>query len=334
MKYLLSIVVLSAVFTAGCRTVPMVRFVAGDDKIDVLVGQNHFTSYRCSETLTKPFLFPLNSPSGIAVNRSYPLAHIEGESTDHPHHTGLFFTYDNVNDEGFWNNTSSPPQIRHVRVTESAAGPGCGKLSTVMHWVGRGGNVLLVEKRDMFFRAGRDKYIVDFSIDLTACDEKVVFGDTKEGMFAIRVADWLKESGGSGEYVSSTGRKKEKNIWGTRARWVRLQGRKGDKVIGIVIANYPDSVNYPTYWHARGYVLFAANPLGRYVFEKSRQSENPQPFQLTLEPGRTAHFGFRVIIYEGAKTAEQIQRSLRSITKGSIKNINCRKTGQENENRN
>jgi len=286
----------------------MVRFVAGDDKIDVLVGQNHFTSYRCGDQLTKPILFPLRSPSGIEVNRSYPLAEVEGESRDHPHHTGLFFAYDDVNNEGFWNNTSSPPQIRHVKVLETAAGPGCGKLATLMHWVGKAGNVLLVEKREMFFRAGLDEYIIDFSIDLTACDRKVVFGDTKEGMFAIRVADWLTEKNGTGQYLSSDGRVNEENIWGTRAAWVRLQGRKNGKVIGIIIANHPDSVNYPTYWHARGYGLFSANPLGQYVFEQTRQKENPQRFQLTLEPGQTAHFGFRVIIYEGPRTPNQIQR--------------------------
>ena len=105
-KYLLSIVTVSAVFTAGCRTAPMVRFVPGDNRIDVLIGQNYFTSYRHGDRLTKPVLFPLRSPSGIQVNRSYPLAEVEGESRDHPHHTGLFFAYDDVNNEGFWNNTS------------------------------------------------------------------------------------------------------------------------------------------------------------------------------------------------------------------------------------
>jgi len=307
-KYLLHIVTVSALFTAGCRTAPTVRFVPGDNKIDVLIGQNHFTSYRYGGQLTKPVLFPLRSPSGIQVNRSYPLADVEGESKDHPHHAGLFFSYDNVNNEGFWNNTSSPPQIRHVKVTETTGGAGNGKLSTLMHWVGKAGNILLVEKRDMFFRAGVDEYIIDFSIDLTAYDRKVVFSDTKEGMFAIRVADWLREKGGTGRYLSSDGHTNEKNIWGTRAAWVRLQGQKNGKVIGIVIANHPASVNYPTYWHVRGYGLFSANPLGQYVFEKTLKQSNPRKFNLTLAPGQTAHFGFRVIIYEGPRTLDQIHK--------------------------
>jgi hypothetical protein len=296
---------MSLVFVAGCNTLPNVQFVPGDNKIDVMMGENHFTSYRYGDQLTKPILFPLRSPSGIPVNRSYPLADVEGESKDHPHHAGLFFTYDDVNNEGFWNNVTSPPQIKHIKVTEMTGGTGRGKLSTVMHWVGKTGDVLLVEKRDMIFCAGTDEYFIDFSIDLIAQDTKVVFGDTKEGMFGIRVADWLREVGGNGRYLSSEGNRNEKDIWGRRAEWVRLQGQKDGRTIGIVIVNKPNSVNYPTYWHARGYGLFAANPLGQYVFEKARGKENPQRFQLTLQAGQTAHFGFRVIIYEGQRPSSK-----------------------------
>lgn len=308
---LFTAITISLALVSGCNMQPQVQFVPGDNKIDVMVGQNHFTSYRYGDQLTKPILFPVCSPSGIPVNRSYPLAEVEGESKDHPHHTGLFFTYDEVNNEGFWNNVTSPPQIKHIKVTEMTGGSGRGKLSTVMQWVGKTGDVLLVEKRDMIFCAGTDEYFIDFSIDLIAQDTKVVFGDTKEGMFGIRVADWLREVGGSGRYLSSEGNRTEKNIWGRRTKWVCLQGEKDGRTIGIVIANHPTSVNYPTYWHARGYGLFAANPLGQYVFEKTRGKENPQRFQLELEPGQTAHFGFRVIIYEGSRTIDQIKRQTR-----------------------
>ena len=87
----------------------------------------------------------------------------------------------------------------------------------------------------------------------------------------------------------------------------RLQGKKGDKVVGIVILNHPTSVNYPTYWHARGYGLFSANPLGQKMFQDGRKQENSQAFGLTLEPGKSAKFAFRMIIYEGAKTPERIE---------------------------
>lgn len=316
MRYcLISLIAGLLAFVAGCQPGPRVEFVKADNKIDVVIGGKPFTSYRYEENLTKPILYPVRSPSGILVNRSYPLAQVEGESTDHPHHTGIFFTYDKVNDDGFWNNTTSPPQIKHTKVTKMKDGYGKGKLSTLMDWIGKSGQVLLEEKRSMVFLAGKDEYAIDFSIDLAAKDKKVVFEDTKEGMFAIRVAHWLKEKGGSGKYLSCNGDETEKNVWGKRARWVRMQGQKEGKTIGIAILNHPESVNYPTYWHVRGYGLFSANPLGQYVFQKSRGQENPQAFGLTLEPGEVAHFGFRMVIYEGDRMKEQLEQKFKKFAK-------------------
>lgn len=319
-------------FAGGCQTGPKVAFVRGDNKIDVIIGGEHFTSYLYGGEhyklvngadkhdkgfLAKPVLFPVNTPSGIGVNRGYPLLEVESEEKDHPHQVGIFFACDKVNGDGFWENTTSLPQIRHVKVTKMKPGTGKGTLSTVMHWVGKSGRTLLEENRDMVFAAGEDEYTIDFSINLTAQDSKVVFEDTKEGMFAIRVADWLREDDGSGNYLSSNGDKSpvNKNIWGKRAQWVRLQGEKDGKTTGIAIFNHPTSVNYPTYWHARPYGLFSANPLGQYDFEKKRNPESAKPLNFALEPGETAHFGFRTIIYEGDRTKDQLERRFREFIK-------------------
>jgi len=192
-KYYTTTKALESARMARCSTGPKVEFIQGDNKIDVMIGGRYFTSYLYSDELTKPVLFPVHTPSGIVVNRSYPLIKVEGESEDHPHHIGVFFAYDRVNDDGFWNNTTSPPQIKHIKVMDMTGGDGKGKLSTVMHWVGESGQILLEEKRDTVFQADKNEYIIDFSINLAAQDTKVIFSDTKEGMFAIRVADWLRD---------------------------------------------------------------------------------------------------------------------------------------------
>jgi len=331
-RSIVSLIVGLLVFAGGCQLGPKVEFVKGDNKIHVMIGGRHFTSYLygCENYklvkgadkhdqgfLAKPVLFPVRTPSGIAVNRGYPLLEVESEEKDHPHQVGIFFACDGVNDNGFWNNATSSPRIRHTKVTKMKGGTGKGKLSTVMHWVGTNGQTLLEENRDMIFIAGEDEYVIDFGINLTALDTKVVFEDTKEGMFAIRVADWLREDEGSGQYLSSNGDKSpvNKNIWGKRAQWVRLQGEKDGKTIGIAIFNHPKSVNYPTYWHARPYGLFSANPLGKYDFEKKRNPETAKPLNFTLKPGKTAHFRFRMIIYEGPRSEEQLEQHFRGFRK-------------------
>ena len=104
-----------------------------------------------------------------------------------------------------------------------------GQLSTISHWVGKSGKTLLEEKRDMIFSAQPNQYTIDFNITLTAQDEKIVFGDTKEGMFAIRVADWLSEDKGTGKYLDSDGNIGEPNIWGKKAIglvWKQLKTAK------------------------------------------------------------------------------------------------------------
>jgi hypothetical protein len=291
-------------FVSACVTGADIKFVQDTNKIDILIGGNLLTTYRYGSELTKPILYPVKSPSGIVLTRSFPFEIIPGESNDHPHHTGIFFAYDKVNNDGFWNNTTSPPQIKHIKTTKMEN----GRLSTISHWVGKSGKTLLEEKRNMVFSAEPNQYVIDFSITLTAQDEKIIFGDTKEGMFAIRVADWMSEEKGTGKYLSSDGNVGEPNVWGKKADWARLEATKDGKTIGIAIFNHPTSACYPTYWHTRGYGLFSADPLGQLDFLKGRNIENPQPLNFTLQPGQNAIFRFRMIIYEGQKSAEQLER--------------------------
>lgn len=313
---------------------PKVEFVKGDKKIDVLIAGEPFTSYLYGSELTKPVLVPVRTPSGIEMSRSYPLAEIEGASTDHAHHVGIFFAVDKVNGVNFWKNTDVPPQIRHVEITEIAGGAGTGRLLAVSHWIDDKREVLLEERRTIVFLAGEyeNEYAIDLSIELTAKRPRVVFEDVEEGMFAIRVSDYLRESkpesspkpgrplpaeslSGTGRYFSSNGDEAAKNIWGKRARWVALQGVRNGKVVGIAILNHPASINYPTYWHVRNYGLFSANPLGQADFQRQQPQKYLKnkivPLHLTLEQGESAHFRFLVIIYEGFRTNEQIEERFR-----------------------
>jgi hypothetical protein len=330
MKHIVLLSVVS-LFVTELRAAPsVVEFAQGNDRIDVIIGGNLFTSYLFGRELTKPVLVPIRTPSGIEVSRREPLVEIEGGSMDHEHHIGIFFAVDQVNGINFWRNVSTPPQIRHVKIMQMACDNGKGQLSTVSHWIDDKEQILLEEKRSMVFVAGEheNEYAIDFSIDLTAKNKDVLFEDIEEGMFAIRVSDYLRETKaktvlraggpmpkesvtGTGTYFSSNGDVTAKNCWGKRARWVALQGVREDKVVGIAILNHPASINYPTYWHVRDYGLFSANPLGQGDFQ--RQQPRPYrknkviPLRLALEPGETAHFRFLVIVYEGIRTQELIE---------------------------
>ena len=53
-------------------------------------------------------------------------------------------------------------------------------------------------------------------------------------------------------------------------------------------------------WHARGYGLFALNPLGRKVF-----SEGKEELNLTLQPNTSVRFQYRVMVSSGIKVSSE-----------------------------
>lgn len=307
-------------------------FISSYKQIQVLAGNKLFTTLLYDTTITqpngvplmKPVLWPVYSPSEIVVQRQFPLRLVNGESRDEPHHEGIFFAYSSngeVNGNSFWAGQQGDTRIVQTKITQRETNHGKAILGTRNNWIGRDGNVVLVEDRKMIFSASKPQRSIDFTFHLIAQNKDVMFKDTKEGMFAIRVADWLAENSHgnpnpplaekhTGMYLNSKGDTTSKNVWGKRAKWVRLEGHHNGKTVGIIIMNHPSSVNYPTFWHARGYGLFAADPLGQSVFQKAR-GKNPVPLNYTIAAGDSALFKFKMVIYEGHRGIDQIKKEFK-----------------------
>ena len=306
-----------------------VEFVEGKNRIDVRIGGKPFTNYLHTPDPSrpmvapgiiqaKPVLHPVVSPSGVALTRGYPFENVAGEAKDHPHHQGIFFTMDDAGSTAnkFWGNSQDPlPVIRHVKVLKMKGGDGEGTIATVSNWIDKEGKTILEENREMVFIVlDKDTYAIDFTIYLKAVNGDVPFTDTKEGMFCMRVAQWLTEEA-TGRYLNSNGEQLEKGVWGKRANWVRLQGAKDGKSHGIAILSHPKGVNSPTYWHARGYGCFSVNPLGQLDFQKAHQVPDPKAFGLKLAPGASALFKYRVVVYEGDLAPPQVEEIYRQFAR-------------------
>ena len=86
----------------------------------------------------------------------------------------------------------------------------------------------------------------------------------------------------TGVYLTSEG-VKGGAVWSTRGRWCTLTGTTGAHTSTIAIIDHPGNPGYTTYWHARGYGLFAANPLSRIfdfkqpAFNFTIEKDTPQP---------------------------------------------------------
>ena len=302
-------------------------------QVDILYNNKLLTAYCYFDSSRKPILFPVNTVDGITVTRGYPFKPVPGERTDHPHHTGIWLNYESVNGLDFWNNSTAIPvekraqygTIRHVSVLDKKTAGNAATLVTASAWIGPNEKVLLNEITTFTFSVQGMDFIIDRQSKLTATDTTVLFKDVKDGMVAIRVARELElpsreassfvdekgnvtkvppsGSGVTGMYYASNGLKGD-SVWSSQGPWVMLTGRKDGHDITIGIIDHPANVGYPTYWHARGYGLFAANPLGRKVFSNGKEELN-----YALEPGASVAFQYRFVVHDGkALTTEQMNR--------------------------
>ena len=271
----------------------------GEHRVDVLVGGRPFTSYIYPDSIKKPVLFPLRSAKGTVVTRGFPLEPRPGERADHPHQVGAWFTYGDVNGIDFWGYSSATPAeevptkgtIVHKAVTRTLSSADRGELDVAADWLMPDGSKILGEETQFVFRGGVDSRSVDRVTRWTAGSKRVVFKDTKEGAFGIRVARSLEQpsneaavftdgsghttdvpkldnTGVTGLYRSSEGKTGD-DVWGTRARWMMLTGTVAGEPVTVAILDHPGNPGHPTYWHARGYGLFAANPLGQAGFTRA-----------------------------------------------------------------
>ena len=300
-----------------------------EHKVDVLIAGEHFTSYMYPDKLKKPVLYPIKSASGTFITRGFPLENRPGERTDHPHHVGLWLNYGDVNGLDFWNNSNAITEdkqerygsIVHRDIVLMEDGQATGQLVVTADWVDSHGNILLKEDTQYIFKGSENRRIIDRITQLSAIDQEVSFKDNKEGMLGLRVSKELEhpsdkaerytdaegnevdhatvnKEGVNGLYHGSNGLSGEA-VWGTRGEWMTLKGEIQGETITVAIFDHPQNVGYPTYWHARGYGLFAANPLGQKALSGGKDELN-----FHLKAGQSVTFSHRVIVYSDKEIKE------------------------------
>jgi len=270
------------------------------DKIDIDLDGKPFTTFQAGVAEGRPFFAPLRSPSGKIITRRWPMEKVAGESNDHRHHRGLWFSYDDVNGVKFWENdpTYVDPKVGRIVAKKVDWKPAAKTLETVFDWNDHDGKTVLTEHRTVTFKATPTLRFMDFDIALTA-PEKVVFGDTKEGAFAIRLADALTEKTGSGKMVNAEGAQRMANVWGKQSNWVDYSGTLDGEKLGIAILDHPSNPGHPTHWHARDYGLFAVDPWGQHAYDPSAPEAH-----MTVKAGGSLKFRWRVVVHAGdAETA-------------------------------
>jgi hypothetical protein len=290
-----------------------VKITSGAEKISVEINGKPSTDfYVAGPEVSKPYLWPLRAASGTYVTRMWPMEKVEEEASiarpDHPHQRGLWFAHAKVNDLDFWNiaplnqrpyNQPDRGKIVLAKLGEVKSGKDRGSIAATFNWQDHNGKTLLTESRQMTFSGGASDRTIDFDITLTAV-EKVTFGDEKDGVFGLRLRPVLQEDKGTGHISNAEGGMGEKAVWGKPSNWCDYSGDIQGEKLGIAILDHPGNPRHPVRWHVRAYGLFAANPFGQEVFDKSQGDGS-----VVLEPGKSLRYRYRVIIHAGdAKSAD------------------------------
>ncbi len=327
-KFLLGALVLVSL-PVRCASRPVELRQTGN-QIVVIVGGQPFTTYYFTPESPKPYLHPLRSARGIVVTRGFPMRNdIAGESRDHPHHRALFFAHGDINGIDFWTegkpasnaqtvkgvyySSEDLPKGRTVfrKVEEIASGPDSGSLRAVFELVGPDGTGIATETQGYTFRGDESTRTIDCEFTIRADRGGAVkMGDTKEGTFAIRVVKALEEP--AARMLNSNGGAGEKEIWGKRADWVDYSGVVDGERLGIAIFDYPSNPKHPTFWHARGYGLFAVNPFGEHDFYNDRSRDG----SIALRPGEALTLRYRVLIHHGDAAEAKVAEAYREYAAG------------------
>lgn len=317
-KIIIAIVFPFVANAASGQTLPEIKINQhpASKKADIFIDKELFTSLLYADTLKKAVLYPVNAPGNVAVTRGWPIAPKNGDQIDHPHQVGVWFNYGDVNGADYWNNSTKIDTNKKAygtiifnKIVSAKNGKGKAELVTHSTWNNPGGKAMLDEITTYTFSVNGKDRIIDRKTELMAL-QNISFRDNKEGLFAIRVARELEypspkqvkvytdegvktvldNSNLSGKYESSAGVVGEE-VFGTRSEWLKLSGFIENKTVSVAILDHPANIGYPGFWMARGYGLFAINPLGAEFYTNGKEKLN-----FSLEKDNMIVFKHRLVI--------------------------------------
>ena len=289
------------------------------DRVRVEIGGQLFTEYVHGDGASRPYCYPILAPDGTPLTRNFPMKDTPGEDRDHPWHRSFWFAHSMVNGVDFWNEAggdagkSPKDKGRTVQETflETTSGP-TGVIRTRNRLVAPDGRLICTDERTLRFHSSAAGRFIDFESTLQAMpDGPLLLGDNKDGTMAIRLAQWMtlphnyekREIPGNGHIVTATG-ERDAAAWGKRADWCDYHAPREGKTYGVAIFDHPQNLRHPTWWMARDYGLFAANPFGQHDFEGRK--DQPHLGDYTIPAGGSLTLRYRFYFHLGDETTARV----------------------------
>ncbi|MDF2376966.1 MAG: PmoA family protein [Verrucomicrobiales bacterium] len=299
--------------------------IRGTDPIQIFYGDQHVTSYESGYEAGKPFFYPINGPTGENLTRHWPMKEgFEDEQTDHIHHRGMWYGLGNVNGLDFWHfpldekkQDKTFGSIRHKGMNGVTMSKDTITFKTNSEWLAFDEDTkrVMSDRREFrLFYDGSGSLVIDVTLTLVADAGDVTINDDKEGAWSIRTIPTLRLKGehAKGDAINSGG-VAGKDVWGKRAKWVDYFGvDRAGNAVGIAMFDHPSNFRHPTWWHARDYGLFTANPFGQGHFEKGAPKEAGKH---VLKNGEELTFRYRTIFHKGSPDDAGIATAYEAFTR-------------------
>src|SRR5579871_295513 len=206
----------------------------GDLDIFIAAGKAKrlFTTYTTHSGPNKPFFYPILTPEGAPMTRRWPLEQNTGESRDHIHHRGLWFTHSSVNGIDFWSEQGKVGKTTNTGYSDVVSGPVYGGFRASTEWRSPDGKLIATDTRSVrIVPLPADDRLLDFTIIITPVGEPLTFGDNKDGTFGLRLPDALAPHPDASAHIASpTGHslndagQRDGEVWGKPANWVDYWG--------------------------------------------------------------------------------------------------------------
>jgi len=250
--------------------------------------------YRDAE-ISRPYFAHLRAPGGVPVTRTYPP--VEGKDpTDHAtFHPGLWLAFGDLSGADSWR---LKVPVRHERFVETPKSGDRGQWAVRNRYLAADGEKTLCTETCRYTLLVRPSgYLLLWDSTFRAEGDEATFGDQEEMGLGVRVATPLAVTK-SGRISDSEGRQNEAQVRGQAPDWCDYSGVVDGRRVGVTLMPHP--ANFRRSWfHARDYGLFAANPFGRQALTGG------EPSRVVVRPGEALRLRFGVLLH-GSPAGEAV----------------------------
>ncbi|HWA98535.1 MAG TPA: PmoA family protein [Pirellulales bacterium] len=234
------------------KPVPAMQVLPLPDGEDSFQYQGReLTRYYHSPTIERPFLYPLNGPSGRSLTR---MGHPHDPIT-HSHHNSFWVSHYIVDGTDFWGDRNKG-RIVHERVERYDDADDAASLVALNAWKKTDGTVLMRDRRQVRVEPlDRGQWLLTLDLELFVDQDKVTLGKTPFGIVGVRMAKTIGVNDGGGRIRNSEGNvdeQGENGVFWKHARWCDYSGPITNEAIeGITLFDHPSNPNHPTAFHVR-----------------------------------------------------------------------------------